>query len=254
MLPVFVQELRTVREECHIAAGRIELARDLFGKSRYSKSSGALSRDQKFGCGGEQFFAGPHSSHEVLVAVKIQYSLVSGLLASVFTPLDDVVGKLAPADMHVSGRISDDYEIPLVEGVFGSVLGDAHIDVHDLCEQPEIIPVIVGHPGRDTAAVYRPGGHVFVDRDASAGEEHAQLISSPLPDVDVIFGAIPALALGNRYLVPDLLSGLTDQNRSLLPQFIYSLCDGFLDQISNSDHPVLCNIARCHNQPPLITD
>ena len=149
--------------------------------------------------------------------------------------------------MHVSGRISDDYEIPLVEGVFGSVFGDAHIDVHYLCEQPEIIPVIVGHPGRDTAAVYRPGSHIFVDRDASAGEEHAQLISSPLPDVDVIFGAVSALSLGNRHLVPDLLSGLTNQNRSLLPQFVDSLRDGFFNQISYPDHPVLCNIASCHN-------
>ena len=254
MLPILVQELRAVRKERHVAAGRIELARDLFRQGRYRKSSGALARDHKFRCGGKQFFAGPHSSHKVLVAVEIKYSLISGLPASVFAVLRDVVGELVSADVHVTGRICDDQEIPVVEGIIGPVSGDANIDVHDLCEQPQIVPVIVGKPGCDASAGHRPGGHVFIDRDASAGEKHAQFITGSFPDVNVIFRAVPALSLGNRYLVPDLLSGFADQDRSLLPQFIYSLCDGFLNQISYTDHPVLCNIARCHNLPPLIKD
>ena len=169
----------------------------------------------------------------------------------------------AVADVHVSCRVGDNDEIPVVKGIVTAAARDADADVHDLCEEPQVVPVVVGEPGRHAAAVHGPRRHVLIDGDPAAREEDAQLVARALPDVDVVFGAIAASAVRDRDFVPDLRlrrakillpgtrpSGFLQmchsrsgarrkqKNRRFLPQFVNAFCDGFLYQISDADHPV----------------
>ena len=222
LFPVFVQKLGAVREERHIMACRIEFSCDLFRERGHCKRAGTLSCDQELFRRRKQLLAVSHRRHEILIAMEIENCLVSFLSRPVLAVLHNMVNKPAVSHVHIAGRISNDQEIPVVKRIVGPIFRDSHIDVHDLREQPQIIPIIIGQPRRNASAVHRTGRHILVDGDPAAGEKDAELVSSALPDINMILGAVSTLSLRNRHFIPYFGGGLTDQDGRLLPQLIDS--------------------------------
>ena len=247
VFPVFVQKLCAVREKRHIMAGGIEFRGDLLGERGHRKCSGALPCDQELFRSGKQFLPASHRRHEILIAVKMKNSLVSLFCRPVFAVLRNMVDKPVVSDVHVAGRIGNDQEIPVVKRIVGPIFRDADVDVHDLREQPKVIPIIIGKPRRDGAAVNRPGSHILVDGDPAAREKYTQLVRAPFSHINMIFRAVAALSLWDQHFIPHFFDRLTDQDGRFLSQFIDAFGNRFFEQISDPDHPVLFILAGFHS-------
>ena len=146
----------------------IEFSCDLFRERGHCKRAGTLPSDQELFRRWKQFLAVSHRCHEILIAVEIENGLVSLLSRPVLAVLHNMVYKPAVSYMHIAGRISNDQEIPVVKRIVSPIFRDSHIDVHDLCEQTQIVPIIIGKPRRHAPAVHRTGRHIFVDGDPTA--------------------------------------------------------------------------------------
>ena len=182
MAPVGTEQLGAVRKKGNVPAVRIIIVRDLFSQGRDRKGAGAFARDQKLIRLREQGLAGVHGQTEIRMAVEMERFGI---------PLFGYIIEILPAQMHITGGIGDDQEIPVIERIRRILRpGDSCIDIHDLGKSPQIIPVIIGEPCRHFAAGHRPGGCIGIPGNAPSGQENTQIAGLSCLDINVEAGAV----------------------------------------------------------------
>ena len=125
---------------------------------------------------------------------------MENLLPAVFRSIQEI----AAADMKITGRVRDHDKVPVIERVACRVrLGDADIDVHKLCERPQVVPVIVRRAGGNGTAGDRPCCCKSVPGNAAAREKQTQPGRKPFLDIDVILRTVAGHRAGKRQPVPD---------------------------------------------------
>ena len=126
--------------------------------------------------------------------------------------------KIVFPDVEITGRVCDDDEIPVVEGiVLVTDFRDSRIDVHDLREWPQIVPVVIRKPGCHFPARNGTRRGIFIPRNSSARQKDAGTVDSAFLDIDVVLGAISGLSTGYRDPVPDIRLRFPFEHRRFKP-------------------------------------
>ncbi len=230
--PAAAEQQGTVGEQGDVRHLRIPVVGNGAGTGRHGKGTGGISGDQEL-----------VGIRKILLADAKRRLYIGGSMAvqDLRIAVDIGIRDLTVSDVKIAGGIGDHQKIPVPKGVVGGIcLCDARIDVHELGDGPEIVPVKIGLTGSHAGAGHRPGRGIFVPGNTAAGKENDQMLSGSFFEIAMELRAVAGDAVRKRNAVPAMRQkGPRGFRNRRLTALLHDGAEGMLDDASGVGHQLL---------------